>query len=142
MKNYPEPQQFDGGKFAARYNLNPVTKDFFIADGRIHVPDNLPDDPPIFEAPDSPLVVLRRIAAALAEDTKAESKLMRALLSALLDELNLHATKINSILSAVDAATSLADLKTRIAAIADYPQRTMDQAVQSIKNKINNGDVD
>jgi hypothetical protein len=142
MKTYPMPANFDGAKFAARYGLNALARDFWCDGLNLHVPDNLPDDPPIFEAPDSRPVVLRKIAAALAEDEKSESKLMRALLAALLDELNLHASKINSILSAVDAATSLADLKTRVGLIADYPQRTMAQAVSSIKNKINAGDVD
>lgn len=141
MKAYTKPATFDGEKFAARYGLDPQS-DFWTEGDFIHVPDNLPDDPPIFEAPDSLAVRLRKIAAALAEDEKSESKLMRALLAALLDELNLHASKINSILSAVDAATSLADLKSRIGAIADYPQRTMAQAVASIKTKIYDGDVD
>lgn len=53
MKSYPMPVQFDGAKFAARYSLNSL-KDFW-SDGQfIYVPDNLPDDPPIFEAPNAP----------------------------------------------------------------------------------------
>jgi hypothetical protein len=66
----------------------------------------------------------------------------RAVAAVLLDELNAHADKINAILSAVDAATSLADLKTRIGLIADYPQRTLAQAKTSINNKIDSGEAD
>ena len=62
--------------------------------------------------------------------------LMRALMLVILDEFNNHALKINSILDAVDAATSLADLKTRIAAIPDYPQRTADQIRTAIRNQL------
>jgi hypothetical protein len=53
-----------------------------------------------------------------------------------LDELNAHALKTNAILDAVDAATTLADLKTRIAAIADYPQRTIQQMQTAVRNKL------
>lgn len=55
MATYPKPEQFDGGKFAVRYGLNPRANDFW-DDGRgnIVLRDGLilPDDPPIFEAPD------------------------------------------------------------------------------------------
>ncbi len=53
-----------------------------------------------------------------------------------LDELNAHALKVNSILDAVDAATTLADLKTRVAAISDYPQRTIQQMQTAVRNKL------
>jgi hypothetical protein len=53
-----------------------------------------------------------------------------------LDELNAHALKTNAILDAVDAATTLADLKTRIAAIADYPQRTIQQMQNAVRSKL------
>jgi hypothetical protein len=53
-----------------------------------------------------------------------------------LDELNAHALKTNAILDAVDAATTLADLKTRIADIADYPQRTIQQMQNAVRNKL------
>lgn len=75
-------------------------------------------------------------------DTDSEAKLLRAIAAVLLDELNLHAAKINAILDAVDAATSLADLKTRIAAIPDYPQRTLSQVKTAIQNKLTGGTVD
>ncbi len=53
-----------------------------------------------------------------------------------LDELNAHALKTNSILDAVDAATTLADLKIRIAAITDYPQRTINQMQNAVRSKL------
>lgn len=53
-----------------------------------------------------------------------------------LDELNAHALKVNSILDAVDAATTLADMKTRIAAITDYPQRTINQMQNAVRSKL------
>jgi hypothetical protein len=53
-----------------------------------------------------------------------------------LDELNAHALKTNAILDAVDAATTLADLKTRIAAITDYPQRTIQQMQNAVRSKL------
>lgn len=50
---------FDGAKFAARYKLKPViigkVPDFWIdGEGFLNIRDDikLPDDPPIFEAPD------------------------------------------------------------------------------------------
>lgn len=55
MKTYPAPANFSGAKLAARYGLNSM-KDFWVSNGLIYVPDGLPDDPPIFEAPDPPAV--------------------------------------------------------------------------------------
>lgn len=47
---------FDGAKFSARYNLNSLHGDFWYQDGKLFVAAALPDDPPIFEAPDPPMV--------------------------------------------------------------------------------------
>jgi len=145
MKTYPAPASFDGAKFAARYGLvlSLSAPAFWIdADNLIHVPDGLPDDPPIFDPPDAPTVVLRNAAISLVDSGVSTSEVLRGTFLVLVDELNNHALKINSILDAVDAATSLADLKTRIAAIADYPQRTPAQAKQAIKDKITGGGAD
>lgn len=55
MKQYPLPALFDGKKFATRYGLQAEPPaDFWVHNNVIFVPDNLPDDPPIFEAPDPP----------------------------------------------------------------------------------------
>ena len=54
MKTYPMPTNFDGAKFALRYGLSlvKIPPDFWSSSGLLYVPDNLPDDPPIFEASD------------------------------------------------------------------------------------------
>lgn len=143
MKQYALIANFDGAKFATRYGLSALRGDFFVdSTGLLNVPDNLPDDPPIQEVTDDPLLILRRLAVVLADDHSPASKLDRGLVAALLDELNNHAAKINAMIDAVNAATSLADLKTRFSTITDYPVRTMAQAITSIKNHIQNGDVD
>lgn len=70
------------------------------------------------------------------------AKRSRALMLLLLDELNLHALKINAILDAVDGAASLAALKTAVALIPDYPARTKQQLLTTLTNIINAGGVD
>ena len=60
----------------------------------------------------------------------------RAFMLVVLDELNNHALKINAILDAIDAAASLAALKTSVAAIADYPQRTSTQLKTAVRGKL------
>ena len=65
-----------------------------------------------------------------------QERLMVAVVELILDEFNLHALKINAILDAVDGAVTLAALKTAVALIADYPQRTKAQLITAIKAKI------
>jgi len=60
QKKYPMPDNFSGRKFAARYGLDTMGNDFWSDGVFLYVPDNLPDDPPIFEHPD-PLPPQRRI---------------------------------------------------------------------------------
>jgi hypothetical protein len=129
----------DGGKFAARYKLNPKTDWWF--EGNVLVLKDgvtMPDTPPICEASNSAATVSRDKAKAEIDKDKA----VRAVVLLTLDELNAHALKIKEILDAVDAATNLADLKTRVALISDYPQRTSAQLITAIKNKIDSGDAD
>lgn len=52
------------------------------------------------------------------------------------DEMNLHADKINAILTAIDNGSNIGAVKTNIAAIADYPQRTPAQLKTAVDNKI------
>lgn len=70
------------------------------------------------------------------------AKLLRALVLIMLDEFNLHAAKINAILTAIDNGGTLAQVKTNIAAIADYPTRTKANLITAMTNKINAGDAD
>ena len=55
IKRYPyTPTLFDGGKFARRYSIDSLKGDFFADSQFVYLRDGLilPDDPPIFEAPD------------------------------------------------------------------------------------------
>jgi hypothetical protein len=61
---------------------------------------------------------------------------LRAFMLATLDEMNAHAAKINQILTAIDGASTLANLKTAVAAIADYPTRTTAQLRTIVRNKL------
>jgi hypothetical protein len=72
----------------------------------------------------------------LLDTDKIDGALWRGLVKIMLDEFNNHADKHNAILNAVDAATSLADLKTRVAAIPDYPQRTPAQIIKALKGEL------
>jgi len=73
---------------------------------------------------------------AAAEQLNQVEDIMRAFALVLLDELNSHKDKINAILTAIDAATSLAEVKTNIGAIADYPTRTVDQLRAALRAKL------
>lgn len=70
------------------------------------------------------------------------AKLLRALMLVLLDELNLHAAKINAILTAIDTGGTLAQVKTNIAAIPDYPTRTKANLLTALTATITAGDAD
>lgn len=70
------------------------------------------------------------------------SKKEKALLLVILDEFNAHASKINAILTAIDGAASFAAMKTAIAAIVDYPQRTPAQIKTAVAAKIDAGQAD
>jgi hypothetical protein len=129
----------DGRKFAERYKLNPRT-DFWMEGSVLVLRDGvtMPNDPPICEASNSQVVVARDRAKAEIDKEIA----LKAIVLLVLDEFNLHADKHNAILDAVDAATSLADLKTRVAAIPNYPQRTAVQLINAIKAKIDAGQAE
>jgi len=53
-----------------------------------------------------------------------------------LDELNADSAKINALLTAIDNASSLANLKTAVLAIKDLPTRTAAQVKTAIRNKL------
>jgi hypothetical protein len=61
---------------------------------------------------------------------------LRAVVLVVRDELNLHADKINAILTAIDNNSTLANIRTAIAGIADYPQRTVQQLRDAVRNKL------
>jgi hypothetical protein len=84
----------------------------------------------------------RAVLSALVNAAQREAALTRAAVLVILDEFNAHALKTNAILNAVDGAATLAALKTAVAAIADYPQRTKAQLLTAMQNKIQAGDTD
>ncbi len=61
---------------------------------------------------------------------------LRAFMLATLDEMNGHAAKMNAILSAIDACTSISTLKTNIGAVTDYPSRSTAQMRTAVRNKL------
>lgn len=78
----------------------------------------------------------------LAEQKTQSVMVLRALMLVLLDELNLHAAKMNAILTAIDSGSNLAAVKANVAAIADYPARTAAQVRTAINGKLTAGDAD
>lgn len=72
----------------------------------------------------------------------SQAVLMRAILLVLLDENNVTRGWIADFKTAVAASTSLADLKTRVAALPAMPDRTAAQFKTAVQNKINAGAAD
>lgn len=85
-------------------------------------------------AVDAAILAAQRTAAKAQLD-KTED-ILRAFMLSVLDELNLHAEKHNAILDAIDAASSLSNLQTRVAAISNYPARTTQQLRDAIGGKL------
>lgn len=73
------------------------------------------------------------------QSAAAPDRALIALVQLILDEFNAHSALEASLFAAIAAATSLADLKTRAAAVALVPQRTQAQLIAAIKAKITAG---
>ena len=84
----------------------------------------------------------RQEALVLFSSTAGQQKLIRAILLVLLDENNVTRQWITSFKVAVAAATSLADLKARVAALPNMPDRTVLQAKNAVQDKLNSGSSD
>lgn len=84
----------------------------------------------------------RTDAAGLLAALSGNSILTRAVVGVLVDELNSLRDWITAFKAAVAAATSLANLQTRVAALANMPDRTLSQARDAVAAKINAGDAD
>lgn len=65
--------------------------------------------------------------------------IVRAAVLVIMDELNRHSTFHDNLKAAIAAATSLANLQTRIAAVNGIPQRTAADLKTAIRNKLGNG---
>jgi hypothetical protein len=76
----------------------------------------------------------RRDAIATAMDQVDD--ITRAAVLVIMDELNLHSTRLASVLEAAAGASSLAAFKTAMAAIQPIPQRTAAQLRTAIRNKL------
>jgi len=72
----------------------------------------------------------------LADEIDTLDTYMRGFALVVLDEFNAHADKFNEILDAIDAAANLAQVKSAIAAITNYPQRTIPQLKTAVRNKL------
>jgi hypothetical protein len=90
-----------------------------------------------------PALTFRRLAKeALDKQTAKIEGLIRAMLLVVLDEMNLHADKMNEINASVDAASNFNAFKSDLQSVADYPQRTPAQLRNAIKSKLDAGDAD
>jgi len=81
-------------------------------------------------------VMLEAARDEIAAQLDSAEDIVRAFMLLVLDEFNAHALKTNSILDAIDTATTLAQVKSLIAAIPDYPQRTVQQIRDAIRDKL------
>lgn len=72
----------------------------------------------------------------IAGELQQTENITRAFMLLVLDDRNATAAKLNSLLDAIDAASSLANLKTAVAAIANLPTYDESQLRTAIKNKI------
>jgi len=90
----------------------------------------------------NPVLTLRRQAKEALSAQHANDLRFRAVMVEFVKEFNRHADKINSILDAIDNATSLGDLKTRVGAINDYPERSSAQLRTLVEAALDNGEAD
>lgn len=89
------------------------------------------------------LAALRaRAVALLASEQAEDARLMRGVLLTVLDEVNALRQWLTDFKAATAAATSLADLKTSVAALPVLAQWTPAQVRTAIGNKITAGDAD
>lgn len=73
----------------------------------------------------------------LADEMTAADTYARNFALIVLDEFNGVSSTLNSILTQISAATNLADLKSRIQAIAPRPIRTVAQLKAALRNRMN-----
>ncbi len=85
---------------------------------------------------------LREEAAALFSAMEREGQALRGLALVTMDEVNILRSWVAQFKAAVNLASSLADLKTRVAALPNVPQRTASDIKPAIVTKINSADAD
>ena len=82
------------------------------------------------------LAALEASRDSIVQQLDQQEDILRAFAGLLVDELNAHTERTNALLDAIDAAASLAALKTAAASIANLPVRDLSQLRQAIRNKI------
>lgn len=88
------------------------------------------------------LLAQRTDAVAFINSPDGLGKILRAVVILTVDELNILRQWVMSFKAAVAAATSLADLKTRVAALPNLNDRTNAQARNAIEDHVDNGNAD
>lgn len=83
---------------------------------------------------------INSLAVAEATASIGTGQITRALVLVTKDEINLLRQWVTDFKAAVAASTSLADLKTRVAALDSMPQRTAQQAKAAMLAKINDSE--
>jgi hypothetical protein len=89
------------------------------------------------------LDAFRARAAALIDQVQdVQAVKDRAILLVVMDELNSIRQWVTDFKAAVAAATSLANLQTRVAATSNLPQRTANQIRPAVQGKMTDGSAD
>lgn len=96
---------------------------------------------------DAELLLARQLAARvqaikLVDAVSSNPLLMRAIADIVKDEINILRSWDRSLKTAVASSTTLANLKTGIAALPNLPDRTFTDIKTAIINRINSGNVD
>lgn len=84
----------------------------------------------------------RQRDAAKSQFEASESKVLRALVKVLLNEVNILRQWVAQFKVETAAASTLANLKTRVATLPDTPDRTLQQAKNAITAAIDAGEAD
>lgn len=95
-----------------------------------------------YAQPDMTALLRAAAKAILATGTGEQAKKDRAIVAILLDEINDLRAWITSFKAATAAATTLADFKTRVAALSNMPARTMAQAKTKYEAMVDSGKQD
>jgi hypothetical protein len=91
---------------------------------------------------DTTLTARQLALDAVSQELRREYMIDRAIAMVVIDEINSIRQWIMDFKAATAAAASLADFKTKVAALNDMPQRTGAQARAAINNKLSSGSVD
>jgi hypothetical protein len=89
------------------------------------------------------IAMRQRAAQVIDADPAPEWKLFRAFAGVLADAFNQTNARLNNVLDAIDAATNLADLKTRVGQIQNLPaNRDLGSVRNAVKDKLEAGSAD